>query len=68
MKNNSDDMTPKDGRFVRFGLPTDEWLVRYALANDFKTVPELVRHIVREFKKTHSIEATKLEHAAAGRK
>jgi hypothetical protein len=49
-------LEPKEGRFVRFGLMVDGWLVDYAIANDFKGVPELVRHIVREFKQAHKPE------------
>ena len=51
MSKNNDNMEPKEARLVRFGLPVDGWLANYAIDNDFKSVPELVRHIVREFKR-----------------
>jgi hypothetical protein len=52
MSKNAEGLEPKECRLVRFGLPVDSWLVDYVIANDFKSVPELVRHIVREFKRT----------------
>ena len=48
-------LEPKEVRLVRFGLMMDGWLVDYAIANDYKGVPELVRQIVREFKQAQAL-------------
>lgn len=40
-------------RFMRLPQSLDEWLVTYASRNDFGSQQDLIRHILREFKKAH---------------
>ena len=58
MNNHTEDTEPKEGRFVRFGTSMDGWLIDHAKDNEFKSVPELIRHIVRQYKREHSQRST----------
>ena len=49
MKKKSEQV-PSVGRHIRFPIETDRWLEDYARQQEYRSVPELVCQIVREFK------------------
>lgn len=40
-------------RLIGFPAEIDEWLMRYSQQENFSLPADLVRHIVREFRKQH---------------